>query len=403
MNLIALRSPPFRSYILSLHLALNGFWAQRVIMGWLAWVLTGSPSFVGLVAFLNFVPTLIVSPLFGVVADRIDVRVGSMVSYTFAGTLSGIFAWICLADALTPFLLAGFSLLSGVISSANHPMRMSLTPRLAPKEHLASVVALTSLNFNLSRLMGPAIGGVLIQAIGAADALVLTAIAYIPPVIAIFFMRPRARSQSAEPTARQGYFFELFGGWRYALTRHLVRTAIIFSGLGALAGRSVLETLPILANGVFGKGPAGLGMMTAAAGAGAAIAAILKAVSKAQSAGRFQTSMLAMVMIVPLLVASLSQISAFPVATGIVILLGGTLTMLSISLQSLVQMEIDDHYRGRVMGLWTTVSIGSGALGAVIMGAMTDLLGVPLAQASIGFTLAAISAMMIFRFRRTSR
>ena len=122
MNLIALRSPPFRSYILSLHLALNGFWAQRVIMGWLAWVLTGSPSFVGLVAFLNFVPTLIVSPLFGVVADRIDVRVGSMVSYTFAGTLSGIFAWICLADALTPFLLAGFSLLSGVISSANHPM-----------------------------------------------------------------------------------------------------------------------------------------------------------------------------------------------------------------------------------------------------------------------------------------
>ena len=128
-------------------------------MGWLAWVLTGSPSFVGLVAFLNFVPTLIVSPLFGVVADRIDVRVGSMVSYTFAGILSGVFAWICLADALTPFLLAGFSLLSGVISSANHPMRMSLTPRLAPKEHLASVVALTSLNFNLSRLMGPAIGG----------------------------------------------------------------------------------------------------------------------------------------------------------------------------------------------------------------------------------------------------
>ena len=107
-------------------------------------------------------------------------------------------------------------------------------------------------------------------------------------------------------------------------------------------------------------------------------------------------------MIVPLLVASLSQISAFPVATGIVVLLGGTLTMLSISLQSLVQMEIDDHYRGRVMGLWTTVSIGSGALGAVIMGAMTDVLGVPLAQASIGFTLAAISAMMIVRFRRAS-
>ena len=79
MNLSALKSPPFRSYVISLHLALNGFWAQRVIIGWLAWEMTGSAGFVGLVAFLNFFPTLFVSPLFGVFADRIDVRT---VSYT---------------------------------------------------------------------------------------------------------------------------------------------------------------------------------------------------------------------------------------------------------------------------------------------------------------------------------
>ena len=88
MNVVALKSPPFRSYIFSLHIALNGFWAQRVIIGWLAWVLTDSPSFVGLVAFLNFVPTLFVSPLFGVVADRIDVRIGSIISYGCAGIVT---------------------------------------------------------------------------------------------------------------------------------------------------------------------------------------------------------------------------------------------------------------------------------------------------------------------------
>ena len=93
MNLVALQSSSFRSYIFSLHIALNGFWAQRVIIGWLAWVLTGSPSFVGFVAFLNFVPTLFVSPLFGVVADRIDVRVGSIISYSCAGIASAAFAW----------------------------------------------------------------------------------------------------------------------------------------------------------------------------------------------------------------------------------------------------------------------------------------------------------------------
>ena len=84
MNLSALKSPPFRRYVASLHLALNGFWAQRVIIGWLAWDMTGSASFVGLVAFLNFFPTLFVSPLFGVFADRIDVRKG-IFSYALAG------------------------------------------------------------------------------------------------------------------------------------------------------------------------------------------------------------------------------------------------------------------------------------------------------------------------------
>ena len=132
MNLSALKSPSFRRYVASLHLALNGFWAQRVIIGWLAWDMTGSAGFVGLVAFLNFFPTLFVSPLFGVFADRIDVRKGSIFSYALAGALAGLFAGICIYASPSPWLLALFSLVTGVISSANHPMRMSLTPRLAP-------------------------------------------------------------------------------------------------------------------------------------------------------------------------------------------------------------------------------------------------------------------------------
>jgi MFS family permease len=397
MNLVALKSPPFRSYIFSLHIALNGFWAQRVIIGWLAWVLTGSPSFVGLVAFLNFVPTLFVSPLFGVVADRIDVRVGSIISYSCAGIASAIFAWICLADALTPPLLAGFSLLTGVISSANHPMRMSLTPRLAPPEHLSSVVALTALNFNLSRLIGPAGGGALIHAIGAPQSLVLTAASYGVPVLALCFMRPRDRSRDAAPEPAS-YVSELLGGWRYALQRRLVRTAVIFVGIGALAGRSVLETLPLLANGVFERGPAGLGLMTAAAGAGAAGAAVFKAMSRAPKPGVFQKHVLVMLLLVPLLVAGLSLVDSFPVAMAVVLVLGGCVTFVAISLQALVQMAIDDHFRGRVMGLWTTVSIGSGALGAVIMGMLVDRIGTAPAQATIGLVLACLGAVMIRRF-----
>ena len=398
MNVVALKSPPFRSYIFSLHIALNGFWAQRVIIGWLAWVLTDSPSFVGLVAFLNFVPTLFVSPLFGVVADRIDVRIGSMISYGCAGIATALFACICLADAQTPLLLAGFSFLTGLISAANHPMRMSLTPRLAPPDHLSSVVALTALNFNLSRLIGPAVGGALINILGAAHSLMLTALCYGVPVAALWFMRPRDRARDTAPLP-DSYFGALLAGWAYALQLPLVRTALIFSGIGALAGRSVLETLPLLANGLFERGPAGLGLMTAAAGAGAAGAAIFKAMSAAQTPGVFQTQTVVTLLLVPLLVAGLGLVDNFHLATGIVVLLGGGVTLLGVSLQALVQMAIDDHHRGRVMGLWTTVSIGSGAFGAVIMGVLADQAGVALAQAMIGLMLAGLAIFMVMRFR----
>ena len=361
--------------------------------------MTGSAGFVGLVAFLNFFPTLFVSPLFGVFADRIDVRKGSILSYALAGILSALFAGLCIFGSPTPILLALFSLVTGVISSANHPMRMSLTPRLAPAGDLPSVVAITSLNFNMSRLTGPAIGGILIQTIGAPLAFAVTAVTYAAPVTAIYFMRPRERATPAQAAAT-GYLNQLAEGWRYALARQHLRAAVIFAGIGALAGRSVLETLPILANGVFGQGPSGLGYMTAAAGAGAAAASIFKAVSRPQTPGEFQPQILAMPVIIPLLVAAFAMIGDFATAVAAVALVGATVTLMSISLQSTVQMEIEDQYRGRVMGLWTTISIGSGAAGAVLMGFLVDLVGVAPAQLMIGLVLAAASILVLLRFRR---
>ena len=158
--------------------------------------------------------------------------------------------------------------------------------------------------------------------------------------------------------------------------------------------------LPILANGVFGQGPSGLGYMTAAAGAGAAAASIFKALSRPQTPGEFQPQILAMPVIIPLLVAAFAMIGDFATAVAAVALVGATVTLMSISLQSTVQMEIEDQYRGRVMGLWTTISIGSGAAGAVLMGFLVDLVGVAPAQLMIGLVLAAASVLVLLRFRR---
>ena len=161
--------------------------------------------------------------------------------------------------------------------------------------------------------------------------------------------------------------------------------------------------MPILANGVFAQGPSGLGYMTAAAGAGAAAASIFKALSKPQTSGVFEPHILALPVIIPLLVTSFAVIADFATAVAAVALVGVAVTLLSISLQSTVQMAIEDQYRGRVMGLWTTISIGSGALGAVLMGGLAELAGVAAAQLMIGATLAiaSIAVLLTSRYRRT--
>ena len=115
-----------------------------------------------------------------------------------------------------------------------------------------------------------------------------------------------------------------------------------------------------------------------------------------------QKQVLVTLLLVPLLVAGLGLVDNFHVATGIVMLLGGGVTLLGVSLQALVQMAIDDNFRGRVMGLWTTVSIGSGAIGAVIMGVLVDGIGILEAQVMVGLSLTGLGLIAIGLFRSTN-
>ena len=336
--------------------------------------MTGSAGFVGLVAFLNFFPTLFVSPLFGVFADRIDIRKGSIFSYALAGTLSGLFAVMCILAGPTPLLLALFSFVTGVISSANHPMRMSLTPRLAPTADLPSVVAITSLNFNMSRLTGPVIGGLLIQLTGASIAFAITAATYAAPVIAIYFMRPRDRARTNEPPT-SGYINQLVDGCRYALGKSHLRVAIIF-GVSAPWPRPRRSRNPANPRQRgFRPGAVRPRLHDGGGRRGSGRRIHIQSGFKTAEGKQFEPHILAMPVVIPLLVASFAMIDDFGTAVGAVALIGASVTLLAISLQSTVQMAIEDRYRGRVMGLWTTISIGSGALGAVLMGVLVDMAG----------------------------
>jgi MFS family permease len=386
MNLAALGSADYRRYALGNVFALNGVWLSRVTMSWLAWDLTGQAGFVGLVAFLAFAPTLVSGPFFGVLADRIALKRAAMMTQAGLATAALVLLGASLAGLLGPGLLAAVALGSGIVSSAHHPVRLALAPALVPREMIASAVALGSVNFNLARLTGPAIGGAVIASRGVDWALALAVLCFLPTIALLPGLRPR--HDGAKPR-RTGIVAALGDGIRAALGTVLIRRAMLVIGLFSLVGRGLLEILPVLADGVFARGAGGLGTLAAAAGGGALVAATLITLGPGQRPGRLPLSSRLAAPAGLALVAAVAFAPPWPVTVGLVAALGLCGTLTGVGLQSAVQLAVPDAYRARIMSLWTMLAVGGSALGAILLGGLVDAMGPgPALGLAAGFGLA---------------
>ncbi len=394
MSLSALTTKPFRRYLIGNAISLHGLWVQRITIGWMAWDATGSTAFLGWLAFLNYAPPLFLGPFFGVVVDRVNIRRAAMTTQLLFTLGALALLAINLANASGRASLTALSLFIGIVTSAQHPIRMAITPRLTPAAQLPSVVLLLSLNFNIARVVGPAIGGGIIAAYGLTAALWFTLLAFIPFVFIIRTLSPRANTPKAK-TSMKADFAEGLG---YVLRSRFIRTAILITGLFSLAGKSALEILPSIADGVFARGAAGLGTLTAAAGFGALLAATLQILLPGPVKGRLPALSVASAIIGSVAAAWLGSLDLWEMVIFITGFLGFTGTLVGVGMQSAIQMQVEDHLRGRVMSLWIMVALGGTAFGALLIGAMADALGLPLALQSIGISTAlAVLALLILR------
>lgn len=391
MNIAALKFRDFRIYLAGNTFALNGIWMQRVTIGWIAWDLTSSPGFVGLVAFASFAPTMITGPLFGVLIDRVAVKRAAIITQSLLLLLALAMFVSFVMGLLGPVLLTILTALSGIVASAHNPVRMSLAPRLVDKEAVASVIALTAINFNIARLSGPALAGWIIATKGVGTTLLIQILCFLPYIFAIFLLHPRERNASTN--AIEPFFTSLIEGARHVYHTPVIRQALILTALFAFTIRGTLEILPVLADGVFSKGPAGLGLLTASTGVGALLAGMTKAILPSQQKGRVPRLALICALIgiglVPLLGNSLS----WALSLILVSLMGYTVSIAAISVQTAIQIDLDDNIRGRVMSLWVMAGIGAAATGAGILGLATDITGYTQAlttTGTIGFLFLAV-------------
>ena len=393
MNLAALNSPSFRLYLFGSFIALNGLWIQRIIIGWLAWEISNSPFYVGIAAFLSLAPTIFSGPIFGVLIDRANIKVAFFLSYSVMILCSSILFFLILTDLLTIKSLLLICLFIGIIASAAHPIRMSLAPRLIDESQVPSLVALTAVNFNTSRLIGPAIGGFLIQYLGASGTILISIFTYLPVMVFIMLVKPR---DLISDDKNRSLIFDFFEGIKLIFSNSIIKFSIVLSGLTAFVGRGVLETLPLISEGVFNQGPTGLGLITASAGAGALFSSIAKALGKAEISGtNISNSTLFVALTIPIVVLLIGYANSFLISLFLIFILGFLATTIGISIQSKIQLELKDVFRGRVMSIWIMINMGSAAFGSIIFGLVSDYLSIQMSHTLFGYSFIFLIVFLI--------
>lgn len=368
----SLQSRNFRLFFIGQTLSLIGTWMQQVAMSWLVYRLTGSAMILGVIGFTSQVPTFLLSPFAGVLADRSNLR--RLLIWT--QTLSMIQAFILSASVLTGAIqvwhIISLSLLIGVINAFDIPGRQSfLVDMIEKKEELGNAIALNSSMVNGARLIGPSIAGILISLLGEGACFFLNGVSFLAVIIALALMRVKPRPPKA---VIKPVLAELKEGIAYAAGFAPIKAILLLLGLVSFMGSSYSVLLPLFAREVLHGDARTYGFLVSSAGLGAFASAITLASRRSVlglgrvipiAAGLFGVSIAALALSRAMW---LSVIFLFTAGAGVMAHLAASNTIL--------QTIVDDDKRGRVMSLFTMSFVGMTPFGALAAGALASRIGV---------------------------
>ena len=375
LALRALRHRNFRLFTMGQSLSLIGTWMQQVAIGWLVYRLTGSAFLLGLVGFVSQGPGFLLAPFAGELADRysrhrivIITQSVMMVQALLLGTL-----------VLTGNITVGWILvLMGVLGAASGfdiPARQSfLIEMVGDRDDLPNAIALNSSIFNAARLIGPAIAGFAIAAVGEGWVILLNGISYVFVLAGLFSMQlePRKRARGRGAVLRR-----VHEGFSYAYGFQPIRTILLLVAVVSLVAVPFSILLPVVATDVLGGGPRTLGLLMAAMGLGALTGALFLA-SRQTVVGLGRLIVIAATLF-GLSLVLFSFARSVTIALPLLALAGfGMMTQMASS-NTVLQTLVDDDKRGRVMSLYTMAFTGTAPLGSLLIGWVAARLGAPLA------------------------
>ncbi|MFI5208221.1 MAG: MFS transporter, partial [Gemmatimonadales bacterium] len=388
----ALRHRNFRLFYTGQTLSLIGTWMQTLAQGWLVLELTNSAFWVGLVAFLGSLPIVLFTLPAGVYVDRSHKRRIITICQSLMLVQALVLTALTALRRIEAWEVAVLAVLLGCFQAIEIPARQSFFVELVDRENLTNAIALNSSAFNASRIIGPAIAGVLVARVGMAWCFGLNALSYVAVLIGL----ARMRLPAFAPPAMQGNDIERFKeGIRFVRSERRVFALVLSIALLSLFGFPYLVLLPVFARDQLHVGAEGLGVMSASVGIGAVASALwLAAVAMRTGRGRI-VAIAGPSFGIAVALFALSR--SFPLALLMLAATGFAMVLNNAAINTLIQHLVSDDLRGRVMSVWTFVFVGFSPIGALWVGWLAGLIGAPLALAASGLISALSVAWLWWR------
>jgi len=382
----------FRIYWLGMFVSLIGTWIQSIALSWLVFQLTNSAFLLGVVGFLSSIPIFVLSLFGGVLADRINKRNILIFTQTAFMLLAFLLAVLTQFKIITAQQIMVIALLNGIIMAFDAPARQSIVVELAGREHLFNAIALNSVAFNSSRIIGPAIAGILVSVIGMSACFYLNGISFLAVIIALFYIKYRKGLIQNNNSA----FKDLKEGLIFISSHRLILALISMVAAVSLFGISYVILMPVFVNDVLHIGVKGLGILMSSTGLGALIGALsLARLGDFKYKGRFLISSVFLFSL-SLIVFSLSKSYSFSIY--ILVFIGCTSVIPIALINTLIQISVPDKFRGRVMSLFMITFAGMMPFGNLISGVLAQGLGVSAALFLCGATCLVLFTLINFTF-----
>jgi MFS family permease len=391
---LALRYPNYRLWFAGQLVSLFGTWMQSTVQGFFIYELTHSPAYLGYVGFAAGLPTWLFMLYAGVVADRVPRRKILLITQSAMMTLAFILAVLTFLKIVKPWHIIILALLMGTTNAFDAPARQAFVRELVEPEAITNAIALNSAMFNTAIAIGPAAGGIIYAALGPAWCFTINGLTFIAVISALFTMKLES---SYKPKTNNSPIMDLKQGIKYTINHPTIRYLILTVGIIALFGATFVTLLPAWAVKILHGDAKTNGFLQTARGLGALTSALFIA-----SLGifHFKGKLLTIgTFLYPIFIMLFASTSNFTLSLIFLYFTGmGQILIMNLS-NSLVQTQVDEEMRGRVMGIYTFFFFGLMPFGALWIGTVANILGVRIAT-YIAASITLAYAILIYALGR---